>query len=608
MDKKVSFLEVVKFVGQYWLRFPIRLGVIVVGVFAGVIMQSYIPELAANVQTAFEAYSHGEADLDTAWWAAATLIGMFAAVSILQQGYFRVWMYFASEVMHNIVYDAFRQVQRFSSDWHANSFSGSTVRQMTRGMWAYDSYADTVVVDLTPGFALMIAMSVHMYLRDPLLGIYFAITVVVFIAVTIFLSLVYVAPANRLSNDADTELGGVLADAVTCNMVVKSFGAEVREDAVIFDVTGRWRVRARTSWMRSMDAGAIQSLMIILMLGGLMAIVLRRIASGDMGSADVVFVLVTYFTVNNYLRNIGWQVRELQKSVNELDDLVRFSKTEPQVADIKDAVDFVPGAGDIVVKNVRFKYENQPGTLYDGLDVHIKPGEKVALVGQSGSGKTTFVKLIQRLYDVDEGSIMIDGQDISRVKQEGLRSEISLVPQEPILFHRTLAENICYGRPGATEEEMLDAARRAHAHDFIVQLKEGYDTLVGERGIKLSGGERQRVAIARAILADAPILILDEATSSLDSITEAHIQRGIANLIEGRTAILVAHRLSTIRQVDRILVFDKGSIVEEGTHKELMAKPNGTYRELYDMQTLGFIDDTAETADQESSIAPTAAA
>lgn len=611
MNKQVPFLEVVKFVGRYWLRFPIRLGLIVIGVFTGVILQSYIPDMSANVVTAFEAYSRDEVDLDAAWWAGAILVGLFAIVSLLQQGYFRIWMYFASEVMHNIVYDAFRSVQRFSSDWHANSFAGSTVRQITRGMWAYDAYADTVVVDMTPGFALMIAMSVHMYARDPILGIYFALSVVLFIGITILMSLVYVAPANRLSNDADTELGGALADTVTCNVVVKSFGAEAREDASLYDVTGRWRVKARRSWTRSMDAGAMQSLMILLMLGGMMVIVLRRIASGDMGAADVVFVLVTYFTVNNYLRNIGWQVRELQKSINELDDLVKFSQMEPQVADVPGAIEFVPGPGNIIVKDVKFKYENQPDALYEDLDVAIKPGEKIALVGESGSGKSTFVKLIQRLYDVDEGTVVIDDQDISLVTQESLRKEISLVPQEPILFHRSLAENIRYGKPDATEEQVIEASKRAHAHDFIARLNEGYDTLVGERGIKLSGGERQRVAIARAILADAPILILDEATSSLDSITEHLIQEGIANLIAGRTAILVAHRLSTIRQVDRILVFDQGRIVEEGSHRDLMSRPDGTYRQLYDMQTLGFIDDTHEddTLDEgaEKSVTPSAA-
>ncbi len=607
MNQQVSFLEVVRFVGRYWIKIPYRFAIIIAGATIGIALETRIPVLSSDLFTAFEGYANGTADFDSAWWAGATLIGLFAAVSIIQQGYFRVWMYFASEVMHNIVYDAFRRVQRFSSDWHANSFAGSTVRKISRGMWAYDEYADTVVMDLGPGAGLLIGMAFTMYMRNPVLGIYFAVSVVIFLAVSITMSLLYVAPANRLSNEADTELGGALADAVTCNVVVKSFGSEAREDAALYDVTGRWRIRARRSWMRSMDAGAMQSVMILTLLGGLLLIVLSMVPSGEMGAADIIFVLTAYFVVNGYLRNIGWQVRNLQKSVNELDDLVQFSKLEPQVADVEGAKDFVPGAGSIIVRDVKFKYDNQPDALYEDLDVNITPGEKIALVGESGSGKSTFVKLIQRLYDVDEGEVIIDGQDISVVTQESLRKEISLVPQEPILFHRTLYENICYGKPEATEEEVIEAAKRAHAHDFISQLTDGYQTLVGERGIKLSGGERQRVAIARAILADAPILILDEATSSLDSITEHLIQEGIANLIEGRTAILIAHRLSTIRQVGRILVFDRGRIVEEGTHRELMAKTDGTYRGLYEMQTLGFIDDTGDDDRQDEEIASTAA-
>ena len=232
-----------------------------------------------------------------------------------------------------------------------------------------------------------------------------------------------------------------------------------------------------------------------------------------------------------------------------------------------------------------FAYANQPEAIFDGFSVEIAAGEKVALVGESGSGKSTFLKLLQRLYDVQAGHVIVDGQDIAAVTQESLRRSIALVPQEPILFHRSLKENIAYGRPSASFDEIVAASRQAHAHEFISRLTAGYDTLVGERGVKLSGGERQRVAIARAILTDAPILILDEATSSLDSITEHLIQEAVANVLQGRTAIVVAHRLSTVRRVDRILVFDNGRIVEEGSHVELMAR-RGLYRRLFDMQSL----------------------
>ena len=256
------------------------------------------------------------------------------------------------------------------------------------------------------------------------------------------------------------------------------------------------------------------------------------------------------------------------------------------------APDYSPGGGAVRFEDVHFHYTNQPQPLYEDLNVDIRAGERVALVGESGSGKSSFVKLVQRLYDLNGGRILIDEQDVAQVRQDSLRRNIALVPQDPILFHRTLLENIRYARPEASREEVIEASRKAHAHEFIDRLDTGYDTLVGERGIKLSGGERQRVAIARAILADTPLLLMDEATSSLDSITEQLIQDAIATLMEGRTSILIAHRLSTIRKVDRILVFDQGRIIEEGSHKVLMQRPGGAYRRMYEMQY--FSDDTAD--------------
>ncbi len=592
-DRAVSFTEVFLFVWSYWRRQPAKFALIVGGVALSVLFEVQIPDRSAELVTAVLHIGEGRSALAQAWTAAFWLLGILALVSLVQQVYFCVWMYFAAEVMQAMVMDGFRALQRFSADWHANAFAGATVRKVTRGMWAYDNFADVTVVQLGPALILLVALSVSMFLREPIMGLYFATSVTVFVAVSVWMSLTWVAPANRLSNDADTRMGGVLADSITCNSVVKTFGAETREDRLLHDVSSHWQRCACAAWTRSMDPVAVPSVLIIAMLGGLLAIALSRAADSASALGDIVYVMTAYFIVNGYLREIGWEVRTLQRAVNELDDLVGISKTPPQVANRPGAPDFQSGAGEIHFRDVRFTYANQREAIFDSFSVEIAAGEKVALVGESGSGKSTFLKLLQRFYDVEEGRIVVDGQDIAAVTQESLRRSIALVPQEPILFHRSLAENIAYGRPEASMDEVIAASRKAHAHDFIRRLSSGYDTLVGERGIKLSGGERQRVALVRAILADAPILILDEATSSLDSITEYLIQDAVANLLRGRTAIVVAHRLSTVRGVDRILVFDDGRIAEEGSHAELMARPGGLYRRLFDMQSLGFVDGAA---------------
>ena len=487
-DRAVSFTEVSLFVWRYWRQQSGKFAVIAAGVALSILLEVQIPTRSAELVTAVAHIGGDSSALAQAWIAALWLLGVLALVALVQQVYFRVWMYFAAEAMQAIVMDGFRALQRFSADWHANAFAGATVRKVTRGMWAYDDYADIVVVQLGPTLILLVALSALMFLREPMMGLYFAVSVVLFVGVSVWMSLSWVAPANRLSNDADTRMGGALADSITCNLVVKAFGAEAREDRLLRDVSLDWRRRARASWLRSMDPVAVQSVLIIAMLGGLLAIALSRAADGATALGDLVYVITAYFIVNGYLRELGWEIRSLQRAVNELDDLVTISKTAPQVANRLGAPDFQPGAGKICFRDVRFAYANQPQAIFDDFSVEIAVGEKVALVGESGSGKSTFLKLLQRLYDVEAGRIFVDGQDIAAVTQESLRRSIALVPQEPILFHRSLKENISYGRPEASFDEVLAASKKAHAHDFISKLTAGYDTLVGERGVKLSGG------------------------------------------------------------------------------------------------------------------------
>ncbi len=305
---------------------------------------------------------------------------------------------------------------------------------------------------------------------------------------------------------------------------------------------------------------------------------------GDAGAGDVAYVITAYMVLHGYLRDMGHQIMDLQRAVNEMEELVQLHGVQPAVADAADAKALAVQSATIRFEGVGFRHKGQVTPLFEGLSLEIEAGQRVGLVGRSGSGKSTLVKLVQRLHDVTEGRLSIGGTDVRTVTQESLRRAIAIVPQEPILFHRSIAENIGYARPGAGMAAIRRAAELANAHGFIERLPAGYGTLVGERGVKLSGGERQRVALARAFLADAPFLILDEATSSLDSTSESLIQQAMATLLSGRTSIVIAHRLSTVRSLDRILVFERGRIVEDGDHDSLLAIDGGHYRNLSDHQ------------------------
>ncbi len=488
-------------------------------------------------------------------------------------------------MMRNVAREAFERVQRFSTDWHANSFAGSTVRKITRGMWAMDTLNDVLLLALLPSLVVLVGTVVVLGQRWPVMGLVMAAGAIAYVLVTALLATRVIAPASRLSNAQDTRIGGTLADALGSNAVVKAFGAEHREEQRLARVLDKWSRRTRRTWMRHTWAGSGQLLLLWVVRGVVTAAGLMLWWQGRATAGEITYVLTAYFVVHGYLREIGQHVHQLQRSVNEMEELVRLFGEPLGIADAPGAKPIVIGAGRVRFENVAFRYPGQRQPLYQGLNLVIAAGERVGLVGRSGSGKTTFVKLIQRLYDVGAGRVEIDGQDVARATQQSLRAQIAIVQQEPILFHRSLSENIAYAHPEASQEEIERAAKLANAHEFIVRLPRGYQTLVGERGVKLSGGERQRVALARAFLADAPILILDEATSSLDSESEHLIQQAMERLMKGRTSIVIAHRLSTVRAMDRILVFDQGRIVEQGTHESLLGQEEGQYRRLFERQS-----------------------
>jgi ATP-binding cassette subfamily B protein len=298
------------------------------------------------------------------------------------------------------------------------------------------------------------------------------------------------------------------------------------------------------------------------------------------------------FRIVDKLFELSHQLRDFITNWGSVDQALTLLKEAPEIQDAPSAGELVVNKGKIVFDNVNFNYKGAD-SLFDNTSVTIEPGQKIGLVGYSGGGKTTFVNLILRLYDVTNGCVLIDGHDIKQVTQDSLRANIGMIPQDPSLFHRSLMENIRYGKIDASDEEVIEASKRAHAHEFIEKLPNGYESLVGERGVKLSGGQRQRIAIARAILKNAPILILDEATSQLDSVTENFIQKSLKELMTGKTTIVIAHRLSTLLHMDRILVFDAGKIVADGTHGELLAQ-NSLYKTLWDAQVGGFLPDRHE--------------
>jgi ATP-binding cassette, subfamily B, bacterial len=496
--------------------------------------------------------------------------------------------------------DTFFRVQRFATDWHANNFAGSIVRRVTRGMWAVDMMDDTLLLALLPASIVLVGSGLLLGSHWLAMGLIVALGASLYVGLSITLSLNYVAPAARLSNAQDTLVGGSMADAVTCNAVVKSFGAEAREDARLGRVLNKWSRRTYRHWTNGTRSGTTQ---LMVLLGLRASVTLYAILlwwQGRATAGGVTFVLTSYFIVHGYLRDVGQHVANLQRSVNEMEDLVEMHVLPLGVADRPAAEPIRISKGEVFFDRISFCYAAHTEPLFHDFTLRIKAGEKVGLVGHSGSGKTTFVKLLQRLYDLNAGRILIDGQEIGHATQMSLRSQLALVPQEPLLFHRSLAENIAYARPEATLAEIEHAAQLANAHDFIVRQPKGYATLVGERGVKLSGGERQRVALARAFLADAPILILDEATSSLDSESEALIQEAMARLIVGRTAIVIAHRLSTVRMLDRILVFEQGRVVEEGTHDALVRKTEGTYKRLFERQALGLFVEESDMDEAEA--------
>ncbi|MCK5017778.1 MAG: ATP-binding cassette domain-containing protein, partial [Candidatus Peribacteraceae bacterium] len=355
------------------------------------------------------------------------------------------------------------------------------------------------------------------------------------------------------------------------------------------EITQKEFLAKRKSWHCGNAMHAFQGISMALLEGIGMYITLNMWLEGKISGGTVVLIQMFFYMVMYHIWKIGHAMSDVFKALSDAEEMVYIFQSQLGVKSPLNPEKVKIKKGEIKLQNITFRYEKQYPVFKD-FSLHIPSGQKVGIVGHSGVGKSTLFKLLLRFTDVTDGSINIDGQDIRNITQDDLRRNISYVPQEAMLFHRSLYENISYAAPDASLDEVIEAAKNAHAHDFIAHLPAQYDTLVGERGVKLSGGERQRVAIARVILKDAPILLLDEATSSLDSISEKYVQEQLAKLMNGKTTLAIAHRISTIQQMDRIIVLNPEGIVEDGSHDRLL-KQNGVYADLWKHQSHGFIAD-----------------
>lgn len=532
----------------------------------------------------------GGLTLDASW----PLIGCYALAQLYGEVIgWRITLYCSWLMQIRAQRDIYQRIFRHLTDqslsFHADRFAGSMVSQTNKFTGAFQKFCDTISFQFIPVITSVVATVAILSFYFWQYALFVAIMSAIF-AVTVFFGSRFMAELNTKEAQASTAMSGRLADTVANVMAVKAHASEDNEDTMASDLATKWLNRANASMLGFLKLSTgYSSLTIVINIVALVAAIWA--SEQRLISIATVYLSITYtFVVARQLWEMNNIMRNYNRIIGDAYDMAEILELKPAVKDTSSAK-LLAKKGSIDFKNVSFTHDkDSEEVLFNNFSLNIKPGEKIGLVGHSGSGKTTFTRLLLRFSDIDSGAIAIDGQNIADVTQASLRQAIAYVPQEPLLFHRSLRENIAYGRPDATDEEVAVAAKKAHALEFIEKLPKGFETLVGERGVKLSGGQRQRIAIARAVLKDAPILVLDEATSALDSESEKLIQASLTQLMKGRTAIVIAHRLSTIQKMDRIVVLEDGRIIEDGTHAELLTR-EGTYASLWSHQSGGFIED-----------------
>lgn len=476
-----------------------------------------------------------------------------------------------------------------SLTFHSNRFGGALVSQTTKLIGSFERFWDTLIWQVVPSITSVLAATVILSFFFWQYAVFLFVLSVVFASVVILGSR-FLAKYNKEEAQASTATNAYVADVVTNVMTVKSHGHEDEELKRLTERATFWRGKSLASMRGFLTVSSSYSILLAtLNIGTLIAAIWA--SEHHLISLGTVYLCLSYtLVVGRQLWEINGIMRSYNRVIGDAYDMTEILNLTPSIVD-KNSKKMVVKKGEIVFDNVSFTHPGNDETLFEKFFLTVKAGERIGLVGHSGSGKTTLTKLLLRFIDIDSGSIKIDDQDISKVTQESLRKNIAYVPQEPLLFHRSLRENISYAKAGASDEEIIAAAKQANAMEFIEKLPDGLDTMVGERGVKLSGGQRQRIVIARAILKDAPILLLDEATSALDSESEKLIQDALETLMKGRTSIVIAHRLSTISKLDRIIVLEDGVIKEEGRHADLLKKREGIYKKLWSHQSGGFMED-----------------
>lgn len=544
-----------------------------------------IPFIIAEI---IDMVSSGNIAADQLWPTMLPYIITLAASQIVLSvilGEIRLWSLWKMEVtvMQKLSDKCFAALAKQSMNFHNNRFGGSLVSQTGKFVGAFERLFDMLIWSFLPFVLSILYISVILWQQVPIYVVFLLAFILIYTLVA-YLSFRKIGELNKQEAEADTKRSGRLADSVTNILSVKSYAQEKQERKAYKEATQNWADMAFRLMRAVISRDAIYSVIGAAML---VSVVIFLVGGpGWFGIPVATMVLIFTYTqiITNQLHEVTNIFRAYNRSIGDAYEMTKILDLDNEVVDIEGAEPLENVQGEVEFSDVGFKHDGANEQLFAHLDLNIPAGQRIGLVGRSGSGKTTLTKLLLRFADVQEGAITIDGQNIGVVTQESLRKNVSYVPQETTLFHRSIAENIAYGKPDATRSEIIKAAKLANAWEFIKELPDGLDTLTGERGVKLSGGQRQRVAIARAILKNAPILVMDEATASLDTESEKLIQEAMGRLMKNRTSIVVAHRLSTVSELDRIIVLDHGKIIEDGPHKELVKK-NGVYAKLWNKQT-----------------------